>query len=1045
MTRKNYYEILGLQFDPPEKNERRIAKAIEEWEKRVNDGIANATDGKEQKNLRDELALKSDIVALFKDNKLKNAEAKALKEAKIEQLEKLIDIMSDGQSGTPIVTNAMIRNVQSKLKLQQSTIESSYKKKGYEVLQPQRSTLYKDAFLLNTTFDSLNSKIAKLKTMKSDKYPWFSKVENLYDFACYFNGGDDNDRQNYRKKRASDLHDLMQSWSVTYANDMSEQGHLLNDLFSAGSSSIFDSEVNKKKYDQSLERLKLANFFTLLMSAPEDFKRDRFFADSCIRTIQKHFPDYNLALAIYNQHAGLLQDPYEPIEPLIHMTCGVCKTPVEFRSREDAEKGKCPACGSPLYIKCPSCGRKVPSSADRCACGFMISEMRFFDDYVKAARFALHEMDLSEARKQLENAKNAYPGNKELVSLEADVKKASAEYQKPLDELNALIGAGNYFQANNKLASISAKMPKLRLESQRSEINKKLKEAAAKMPAANMSETEKANRYVDILNIVKDYQPAIDGLQMMKPSPVKNLTCGISGTSNLTCSISWSASGDRGVKYTVVRKKEAIPKNQSDGDVLATDISSLEYKDTGILPGITYGYAVFAGRRGAYSDPAGVTVASFAELDLKKVTASAENGVCRFTWVQPANCIGVRILRKENGIAAAAEGSGTTIVKAMASGSFSDSGVRNNVAYGYRLQCVYPFKNSYKYSEGITFSLTPETPPLPVRNVTSSTDGRQVTVTWKNPDNVSRQIILRSVDSSKAEKAVGNLLPVTEINAITSSGTTFATVSSSDCRASFQIPANSALSIAVITQAGSKGIISDIVRVSSVEKCEIDRENTQIQGNQLILRIKKKPQYLSRIHYIAARKTNTTFPWAKTEDAAKHLLSSVSVSEYDSDGMIVISQLPAADLYISVIGEYRMPNGTIAYAEPSKLKLSNKPKDIIKYDIVTEYEGKGFLSKGSKHTKLVITCNAEETPEMYLAYKTDGHIPMNREDPKVITIHTVQETEDGFDGGRYTWQIPDSVVSGMPRRTEVRLFIKKEDMIAYTLEPVNIGNLKLNT
>ena len=314
MTRKNYYEILGLQFDPPEKNERRIAKAIEEWEKRVNDGIANAIDGKEQKILRDELALKPDMVALFKDNKLKNAEANALKEAKIEQLEKLIDIMSDGQSGTPVVTNAMIRDVQSTLKLQQSTIESSFKNKGYEVLKPKRNTLYKDAFLLNTTFDSLNSKIAKLKTMKSDKYPWFSKVENLYDFACYFNGGDDNDRQNYRIKRASDLHDLMQSWSVTYTNDISEQGHLLNDLFSVGCS-IFDSEVNKKKYDQSLERMKLADFFSLLMNAPESFKRNRFFADSCIRTIQKHFPDYNLALAIYNQHARLLQDPYEPIEP----------------------------------------------------------------------------------------------------------------------------------------------------------------------------------------------------------------------------------------------------------------------------------------------------------------------------------------------------------------------------------------------------------------------------------------------------------------------------------------------------------------------------------------------------------------------------------------------------------------------------------------------------------------------------------------------------------------------------------------------------------
>jgi hypothetical protein len=1042
MARRNYFEILGLEFDPPEKNARRIEKAIEEWEKRINDRIANASDGKEQAELRNELALKSDMQAVLKDNKSKNLEAKALKDIRINQLEQLIDIMKTGQTGTPVVTNAMIRNVQGKLKLQQSTIETVYQKKGFEVMKAQRSTLYKDAFLIETVTDRVDKALNELRKLKSDKYPWTSKVEDLYDFICYFQGDSDSERQNYRKKRTAELHDLMQSWSVTYANDMSTQGHLLNDLFSIGSSSIFDSEVNRKKYDQTIERAKLSSFFSLLISAPEDFKRDRYFADSCIHTIQKHFPDYNLALAIYNQHAGLLKDPYEPIEPLIHVTCGVCKTPAEFRSREEAENGKCPACGSPLYIKCPSCGRKVPSSADRCACGFMISEMRFFDDYVRAARFALKEMDLAEARKQLENAKNAYPGNPQLAALETEVKSASDKYQKPLDELNALIGASNYFKANDRLAKIAASMPKLRLDSQRKTIDQKLKEAASKMPAPHLSDAEKANRYVDILNIVKDYQPAIDGLQMLKPGAVKNLKCGISGTSKLTCSISWSSSGDRGVTYTVVRKQGVIPKNHADGEVLASEITALEFKDTGIQPGILYGYAVFAGRRGAYSEPAGITVASFAELDASKVTYSAENGVCRFTWIQPANCIGVRILRRENGIAASSPGNGTTVVKDLASGSFNDTNVKNNVTYGYRLQCVYSFNNSYKYSDGITRSLMPEPAPVSVRGVNAKTEGRLVTVTWNNPDRVQRQVILKSVDYKSASKLTGNVLPVSEINSITSGGTVYATVSSNDGTASFQIPSNTALAIAVICQAGSRGIICDLVRVSSVEKCEIDRARTQILGSRLLLRIKKKPEYLTRIHYLAARKTDTAVPWAKTEDAAHRMLSSVSVREYDDDGMIAVDQLPQTDIYISVIGEYKMPDGTTVYSEPSKLKISNKPKAVIRYDIIKESTG-GFF-KSSKVTKLVIRCSAEETPELYLAYKTDGHIPMKLEDPKVVKIHTISETDEGFPGGEYVWQIPDDVLSRMPARTEIRLFMRQEDMISFTLEPVNIGNLKVN-
>ena len=138
----------------------------------------------------------------------------------------------------------------------------------------------------------------------------------------------------------------MESWAAQFASDMSTQGHLLADLFTAGTTQVFNTEANRKKYDQSLEREKMKEFFTLLKSAPEDFKKDRYFAESCIRTIQKSFPDYNLALALYNQEAGLIQDPYEPLEALIHLTCGSCKTPAEFRTREDAERGKCAVCGA---------------------------------------------------------------------------------------------------------------------------------------------------------------------------------------------------------------------------------------------------------------------------------------------------------------------------------------------------------------------------------------------------------------------------------------------------------------------------------------------------------------------------------------------------------------------------------------------------------------------------------------------------------------------------------------------------------------------------
>lgn len=130
MDRRNYFEILCLDFDPPEKNQRRIDKAIAEWKKRTEDMLANETIATRRAVLSDELSLHDDMIETLRENKTRNIEARALKEVRTHQLEKLVDIMLVGQSGTPEVTNAQIRNVHLKLKLSPKTIEDTYVKKG---------------------------------------------------------------------------------------------------------------------------------------------------------------------------------------------------------------------------------------------------------------------------------------------------------------------------------------------------------------------------------------------------------------------------------------------------------------------------------------------------------------------------------------------------------------------------------------------------------------------------------------------------------------------------------------------------------------------------------------------------------------------------------------------------------------------------------------------------------------------------------------------------------------------------------------------------
>ncbi|WKY49035.1 fibronectin type III domain-containing protein [Eubacteriaceae bacterium ES3] len=1042
MDRRNYFEVLGLDFDPPEKNQRRIDKAIAEWKKRTEDMLANETIAERRAVLSDELSLHDNMVETLHENKTRNVEARTLKEVRTQQLEQLVDIMLVGQSGTPEVTNAQIRNVHLKLKLSPKTIEDTYVKKGFVVQRVTKAVNLNDAFLTTVVAGNISSKISQLQAMAIHKYPWTSKVTDLYDLACYFCGGSDSDTGSYHKKRTTELYSIMESWAAQFASDMSAQGHLLADLFTAGTTQVFNTEVNRKKYDQSLEREKLKAFFSLLKSAPEDFKKDRYFADSCIRTIQKSFPDYNLSLALYNQEAGLMQDSYEPLEALIHLTCGSCKTPAEFRTREDAEKGKCTVCGAPLYIECPKCHKSAPAIADRCSCGFLVSEMQFFDEYIKAAEFALKEMDFGEASKQYANAENAFPRHQKLSELSQRIKAERDKYDRPLNELKALIAARMFCKAQTLLGTLSASMPQLKLDSQKKVIDEKMAEVKRRMPAGSLSSVDKANRCVEILQIVEDYQPAIDVLISSIPRKPLNLNAAVMGTASLTCTLSWNATGDKGIKYQVVRKKNDIPQRQADGEVLATDIGELSYKDTSLQPGISYGYAVFACRLNVFSDPSICEIVNFSELATKYFRTSAENAVCRFSWVLPPNCIGVRILRSTNAIPAESPSSGSIVVAAKASANFDDAGVSNNNTYGYRLQCVYPYESSFRYSRGVTVMLKPEPPPIALRNITSRIEGRLVTIRWNSPDNAQQSVLIREVLSNEANSLIGQVISATDINLMIGNVRNYANTMSTSMQAQFEIPSNMSCSLAVICVAGSKGIISDIVRVSSVEKCEIDKCQTRIEGNRLRIVLANRPKNLERIHYIVAKKTGATVPWATIEDAKKKSLSIVSLHEYERDGMILVETIPKTDLYISVIGQYKMSDESIIYSEPSKLRLSNKPKEKISYRFT--WGTSGFFGRTkAKNCKLTVSSNAEEIPEIYVVYKSDGHIPMKLLDPKTVIIHTVPESDIGFKNGEYVCSFQDSTWNAISSATPLRLFIQEDYMSAFEITPSDIESCKV--
>lgn len=186
MERRNYFEMVGLEFDPPEKNLRKIQKAIEIWKKETEKIIANDVDNSRNIILKKELTYYEDMVKVLSDLKLRNQEAHKLRDTRVNQLEKLLDILQYGKNAPYEITLYEMDDVHKKLKLSIKTIRAIFKSKGFKLYQSVQNVKLTDIFLSPIIFNEINSKILQLQSISDNTYPWFKNVKNLFDLAFYF-------------------------------------------------------------------------------------------------------------------------------------------------------------------------------------------------------------------------------------------------------------------------------------------------------------------------------------------------------------------------------------------------------------------------------------------------------------------------------------------------------------------------------------------------------------------------------------------------------------------------------------------------------------------------------------------------------------------------------------------------------------------------------------------------------------------------------------------------------------------------------------------
>lgn len=1037
--RRNYYEIIDkLSFDPIEMRDKKVIDAIEMWklleEKR---GISNEEANGEQR--QQELDMYDDIKACLTDKTRRKEEAGAMKRKQKKKLEDIIAILKESSSGADLyVSNARIVSIAKSLRLdKEKTVKRAFTDAGFEVIVRKPVNITNDILLSNTVFNMVSANTVKLASMSSKDFSWLNKVKNLYDLAAFFKN-DDSNADVYSSKSAAELRSIMEVGAASVAGKLDALNHCFADLFQAGCTQIFKDEKTKTKYDNSLKIESLYDLFSLLKEMPEEMKKDAYIADICIKKIQSYFPDLDVALAIYNREAGNTLDPYEPDSGDVDFICGSCRSTSKIKYGTDKASCKCQACGSPLFVKCRNskCGSLIPAIADICPeCGFNLVEAKFFDRYCALAKNAIDSIDLEEARKQLALARGARPDDPQLKVLDAEITKMIQMYEAPLQAIRDLMNQHRYVQADSQLAAFCSRHPGIKVDDIKSDIDKMLY-SVDRMFSQIDSQADKCGVCFDILDKVCDYTKAKDYIKDKKPKQVLDLRAVVSTKSN-QISIQWTGTGEREVSYCVVRKENTRPQSINDGTMVLKKQLVTQYVDSNITAGVVYYYAVFSQRIGTYSEPicTGPTVL-YQELDEKLVVKSADNGKCIMSWQLPRNCIGIRVLRSENGNVNLSPEQSTLVVADRVTNGYEDKNVRNGVRYEYRLQCVYSVGDGVKYSEGITFSLAPDSKPQQATLVSATVKSENaVQITW-TVEKAEADALLDVYDvRADVNTTEGTTYHVAELAKV---GTKIATISDiMSGTAEIRVTQKKGYRITVVIVKGEYAVISNCISFSNYGKIEIDKSKTKITGGNLVIQLNDDfQQNLANIRYAVATKNHDaeTAPWCKIEDAPN--MTQVSVSAYITDGMIRIGKVPEKELYISVIGEY-IVGQDIYYSEPAKLRLSNRPKSVIRYKIVW-----GFLSK-KKNVKLIYECDTDqEMPEMYLCTNKTIKVPMSSTAPNNVMLCKINENMNYKAHTKVEKDIPNDVWNSTTKGNEIRLFIPEESYAEFRMWP-EVNTLKI--
>lgn len=367
----------------------------------------------------------------------------------------------------------------------------------------------------------------------------------------------------------------------------------------------------------------------------------------------------------------------------------------------------CSKCGKILAIRCPSCKQLCDADAIVCnRCKFKLENAVRAKELCGQADQAVQALDFPAAAARLAEVDRLWPNNKLVPPLRSRLEEFQRRAAPQLAKLREAVGAKRYMEARERYEAVKNSFLDYRDQALEEEMT-----TAADSARSVCGRARRAARKEEVLALCAEAAalcadlPEIQALRAKyPPDPPGGFSVKADPRAREN-RLSWSARSGA-VEYIVVRSHTGRVQSTADGEKVFRGKAS-SYWDKDIEAGVTYWYNVFAERDGVLSQGAAEGGREAVNLfEMGPVSVTPGNGSLRLSWGTPPRGAAVELYR-----------SGPRGEERLAStreDSFLVTGLANEMEQRFRIALSYASGGRRVETEGVTVSGSPVCPPAQV-------------------------------------------------------------------------------------------------------------------------------------------------------------------------------------------------------------------------------------------------------------------------------------------------------------------------------------------